>query len=181
VAAKGEWPKSFVIPSILLTLGAAVLLIWHVEDPTRKIDAWTVALLVVAFLPWLRTVFDSITFPGGGAITYRELKAVQEQQQYDLDALRFVVANFLAVDEKQLLRKFADDHPYEVPETVPAEVADAIENLSGAGLIERNVSRVDGPPRLVLRVGPWDIKKRWHITELGKEYLQHLDATDKSQ
>ena len=178
MADKGEWPKSYVIPSVVLSLVAAGLLVWHVIDPVPHIDAWANALLVVAFLPWLRTVFDSITFPGGGAIKYRELKAAQEQQQYDIDALRFVVANFLEAGEKRLLREFTNDSPYVVTNPVPAEVADAIDHLSGAGLIERNVPRGNGRGPLVLRK-TLDIKKAWHITELGEEYLKHLDATNK--
>jgi hypothetical protein len=59
MAKKGEWPKSYVIPSVILTLACGGLLYWHLKDPTRKVDAWAVTLLVVGFLPWLRTVFEN--------------------------------------------------------------------------------------------------------------------------
>lgn len=51
-----EWPKSYILPSIILSLACGGLLFWHVKDPARQIDAWAVTLLVVGFLPWLRKV-----------------------------------------------------------------------------------------------------------------------------
>ena len=70
--AKGAWPKSYVIPSLVLSATAAAFLVWRVLNPAAPVDAWTVALIVVVFLPWLRTVFESIEFPGGGSVKWRE-------------------------------------------------------------------------------------------------------------
>jgi hypothetical protein len=37
-------------------------------------------------LPWLRTVFEGIEFPGGGSVKYRELNATQERAVHLLRA-----------------------------------------------------------------------------------------------
>jgi hypothetical protein len=58
MADKREWPKSYVIPSVVLSLTAAGLLVLHVIDSARHIDAWAVMLLVVGF--------DSV--PGSGGL-----------------------------------------------------------------------------------------------------------------
>jgi hypothetical protein len=93
--AKGDWPKSYVIPSLALSGTAAGFLIWHVIDPAGKVDGWTITLLVVGFLPWMRTVFESIDFPGGGSVKYlRKVAAEQERQAEDIQALRFLLARF---------------------------------------------------------------------------------------
>jgi hypothetical protein len=42
-----KWPKSYVI----------------------HIDGWAVTLLIVGFLPWLRTVFESMDFPSATPAT----------------------------------------------------------------------------------------------------------------
>jgi hypothetical protein len=69
---------------------AAGFLIWHVADPAARVDGWTITLLVVALLPWLGTVFESLGLPGGGNVKWREVKAEQMRQADDIQALRFL-------------------------------------------------------------------------------------------
>lgn len=177
VAGKGEWPKSYVIPSVVLSLACVVLLVWHFIDPTRQIDAWTVTLLIVGFLPWLRPVFESIAFPGGAALKYRQLEAKQDRQEDEIRALNFLVANFLTSDQKRVLRKFAEEGPYEwAEETRPAESLAAIGGLHGPGLLERNPSLTpETAPSLYSDGGTGDVKIVFRITDLGREFLKHLD------
>ncbi|OBK45605.1 hypothetical protein A5657_03035 [Mycobacterium kubicae] len=82
--ATGDWPRSYVIPSFVLSLTAASFLLWHVLDPARKIDGWAITLLVVAFLPWLRTVFESITFlaalPSSGSERLKQSKYARQRK-----------------------------------------------------------------------------------------------------
>jgi hypothetical protein len=181
MAGRGEWPKSYLIPSVILSLTAAGLLVWHFVDPAKQIDAWTVTLFVVAFLPWLRTVFESIDFPGGGSVKYRQLEAKQEQQQDEIRALNFLVANFLTPDQKRVLRKFAEEGPYEwAEETRPGESLTAIGGLQGPGLLEQNPSMTqETMPMLYSNGGTGDVKIMFRITELGREFLKHLDRADE--
>jgi hypothetical protein len=106
--AKGDWPKSYVVPSLAVSLTAVGFLIWDVVDPAAKVDGWTITLIVVAFLPWLKTVFESIEFPGGGSVKWRrEVEAEQERQAADIQALRFLFARFLKKPEREILQRLA--------------------------------------------------------------------------
>ncbi|MGA8329338.1 MAG: hypothetical protein WB777_08595 [Mycobacterium sp.] len=167
MAGKGEWPKSYVIPSILLTLGAAVLLVWHVKDPARQIDAWTVILLVVGFLPWLRTVFESVEFPGGGSVKYRELKATQERQGEEIRTLQFLIANFVTDAERWHLEKLAARAPFELRPDMPDAFFDEIRRLRSLGFIrQRGEIGVSG-----LKNREGDVNDFFEISERGKMYL----------
>lgn len=111
--AKGDWSTSYVVPSVALSATATGFLVWHLLDPaTHILSGWTVTLIVVAFLPWLRTVFESIEFPGGGSVRWREkVEAEQRRQAEDIRALRFLTARFLNDDEREALENFASGKP----------------------------------------------------------------------
>jgi hypothetical protein len=53
---------------------AIALAVARVVWPDLKIDTITVMLLVVAVVPWLGEVFDSIELPGGPRLEYRRLE-----------------------------------------------------------------------------------------------------------
>jgi hypothetical protein len=108
MAATEDWPRSYVIPSTILSVTAAGFLVWHVLDPNTHIDGWAITLLVVGFLPWLRTVFESIDLPGGGSVTWRKaVEAKQERQAEDIEALQFMLARFITDGERGMLQKLA--------------------------------------------------------------------------
>jgi hypothetical protein len=59
----------------------------------------------VGFPPWLRTVFESIAFPGGGSVTWRKgVEKAQKCQAQAIEALQFLLANFLPVPEREILK-----------------------------------------------------------------------------
>ncbi|QZH67697.1 hypothetical protein [Mycolicibacterium farcinogenes] len=180
VAGKGEWPKSYVIPSVVLSVTAAGFLIWHVVDPAGRIDAWTVTLLIVGFLPWLRPIFESIAFPGGASLKYRQLEAKQDKQEDEIRALKFLVANFLPAEQKRVLRRLATDGPYDfTTESEPGEVLNALGHLQIAGLLEQNPSLTrETAPKLLADGGSGDVKIMFRITAIGREYLKHLDSAE---
>lgn len=60
--------------SVVALLGAAAHLIW----PGLKIDAITVLLVVVALVPWLGDLLESIELPGGWKVKYRDLQERQD-------------------------------------------------------------------------------------------------------
>lgn len=53
---------------------AAALAVVHVLRPGIKIDTITVLLLVVAVVPWLGGVLESIELPGGARFVFRQLE-----------------------------------------------------------------------------------------------------------
>jgi hypothetical protein len=65
------------IVQITITAGAVGVLVGHVVAP-QKFDAFALACLVVAALPWLGPVFSSIKLPGGLEVAFPPLKAAGE-------------------------------------------------------------------------------------------------------
>jgi hypothetical protein len=59
---------------LLVTIVAVSLAIAHLVWPAAKIDAITVLLVVVALLPWLGGMLESIELPGGWKVIYRKLE-----------------------------------------------------------------------------------------------------------
>jgi hypothetical protein len=175
--AKGDWPKSYVIPSLALTATAAGLLIWHLLDPAAKVDAWTVTLLVVAFLPWLRTVFESIEFPGGGSVKWRaKVEAEQERQAVDIQALQFLLARFLTRPEREVLQRLARGELIQIDhEGLSGATIQYVDSLRRLGLLAVKVDllesfrqkEAEGHTSMdVSAVG--DI---FEITDSGRQYL----------
>jgi hypothetical protein len=62
-----------------ITISALVIAIVHLIWPAITIDAVTVALLGVAILPWLSSLFKSIELPGGLKIEYQDLEKIEER------------------------------------------------------------------------------------------------------
>lgn len=172
---EGEWSKSYVIPSVLLSITAAGFLAWHVIDPGRRIDAWAVTLLVVAFLPWMRTVFESISFPGGGEVKYQKLEARQELQQGEIDAMRFVLAHFLPDDQLRVLSKFAAPEPYELA-SAGEEFFRAKNPLQSLGFIEPIPENWTEE----FNEGSKDLKTLMRLTDSGREYLELRKKSESS-
>ena len=65
---------SFVI-SIFAILVAVVHLVW----PALTIDSITIALIVIAIIPWLGSLFKSLEFPGGLKVEYHELQKAADK------------------------------------------------------------------------------------------------------
>src|SRR6266536_979052 len=99
-----SWPK---LPwlKLLIPLIALVFIVVRIFWPGLQIDAITIGLLVVAFLPWLSTLIESAKLPGGYEFTFRRIEAKQEQQQSEVERLRFVVSHLLTEGELNILKQ----------------------------------------------------------------------------
>lgn len=62
---------------LLISIVASIFIVLHLVDPALRIDAVSLALLIVAMLPWLGSVFKSIEFPGGGKVEYQDLQKAE--------------------------------------------------------------------------------------------------------
>jgi hypothetical protein len=164
--AKGEWPRSYVIPSLMLSLTAVGFLAWHVIDPARKIDGWAVTLLVVAFLPWLRTVFESITFPGGASVKWlRRVETEQERQAEEIEAIRFLLARYLTKSERELLKQLASGYPVPI-NSDDSTLLKRAESLHRAGMIAGHTDFL-----ALRKQGLSTINELFNLTESGQRYL----------
>ncbi len=60
----------------LVALGIAISRFWF---PNLPIDATTIALLLLALIPWLSQIFSSVELPGGWKFVFRELQKTGER------------------------------------------------------------------------------------------------------
>lgn len=60
----------------LVTLGVALI---HILWPDLAIDGITLALLVIALVPWLAPIFRSLELPGGLKVEFQELQKAAER------------------------------------------------------------------------------------------------------
>jgi hypothetical protein len=58
--------------SIVISVGAVALAAAHLIWPRAKLDSVTVVLVLIALLPWLGVIFESIQMPGGWQFDYRK-------------------------------------------------------------------------------------------------------------
>lgn len=77
-----------VTVTVVAVAVAAVHLIW----PNLKIDVVTVLLLVIAVIPWMRGVVDSVDVPVLGSVKFRAMqkKAIFREQQETIEAERAI-------------------------------------------------------------------------------------------
>jgi hypothetical protein len=68
-----------ILTSVAITGLAVFSGISHLIWPSVHIDGTLVALAVVAALPWLGSIMDSLSLPGGWTIKYREIQRATEQ------------------------------------------------------------------------------------------------------
>jgi hypothetical protein len=66
--------KTSMLTRLLVTGVALAIAAVHLIWPRLKLDSIIVALLVIALLPWLGAVFESLELPGGWKVQYREIQ-----------------------------------------------------------------------------------------------------------
>src|SRR5689334_8773781 len=76
---KGNAAKASMLTRLLVTVVALAAVAAHLIWSDLKVDGVVVAMLVVALLPWLGSVFESLELPGGWKLQYREIKQQLEK------------------------------------------------------------------------------------------------------
>jgi hypothetical protein len=89
------------IPHTVISGAALLIALGHMVFPSVKVDAVTLALILIAVLPWLGSVFKSVELPGGIKVEYRALeKAAQDADKVGLLAaprLEIAKPSYIAV------------------------------------------------------------------------------------
>jgi hypothetical protein len=57
---------------IAVSVGAVAVMVARFVWPNLKVDVFTLALVIVALLPWLSGMIESAKFPGGWEVKFRE-------------------------------------------------------------------------------------------------------------
>ena len=78
------WRRHLI--ATVVSLLALAVAIAHLVAPDLKIDNVTVALLVIAVVPWLRELFTSIELPGGLRVEFRDVEQRIEAAEAMADA-----------------------------------------------------------------------------------------------
>lgn len=62
-----------------ITLGALLLALAHLIWPSLTIDVITLALVVIAIIPWLEPLLKSLKLPGGLEVEFKDLEDTKER------------------------------------------------------------------------------------------------------
>ena len=65
----------------VVSLGALLLALSHIIWPLLAIDAITLALIIIAILPWLAPLVKSLELPGGWKVEFQELQKVASRAE----------------------------------------------------------------------------------------------------
>ena len=63
----------------------------------------TVALVILALLPWFSTIIESVELPGGGKLLFREVRAVVAAQEQKIRAQQEVINQLVIYSMSQLI------------------------------------------------------------------------------
>ncbi|ORB49411.1 hypothetical protein BST43_23400 [Mycobacteroides saopaulense] len=150
----------------------------HTITPEVKVDGWSVALLVILFLPWLRTVFESIDFPGGGSVKFRrEVKAEQERQAKEIEAMWFLLGRFLQKPERELLQRLDKGEEVRVTDGPGDRLFHQVDSLRRTGMIAlkpglrekyQQLSTTTGQTSMDLTI----VGDLYEISDAGRKYLE---------
>lgn len=166
---------------LLIPLIALVFIVVRIIWPKLQIDAITIGLLAVAFLPWLSTLIESAKLPGGYEFTFRRIEAKQEQQQSEVERLRFVVSHLLTKGELTILTILASSDPFVVgpqQQFLNSPFQNELRHLQGLGFIEVAPDQhfTWFQDRVIKE--KVDVKAYFIITQVGKKYLELRDQAD---
>lgn len=101
----------------LISIFAIILVIVHIVWPNLTVDLITVALLVVAIIPWLGSLFRVVELPGGVKVEYHDLQKVTDSAK-----------------KAGLLKKKSTNGSRSIKKPVYQEIALEDPNLALAGL-----------------------------------------------
>lgn len=138
-----------------------------------KLDSIGLSLIGISALPWIASYLRSAELPGGLKVQFQEIKAEQARQAREVDAIKFLVSNFLTVAEQDHLKKIAvSTTPFMVKaDHTSSFFASELRKLRALGFIRqitdegvRTLLRDDGQTRNVCDF--------FNVTERGREFLQ---------
>jgi hypothetical protein len=76
---KSNAAMTSMLTRLMVTAVALAAVAGHLIWSNLKLDGAVVAMLLIALLPWLGSVFDSLELPGGWKLKYREIQQQLEQ------------------------------------------------------------------------------------------------------
>jgi hypothetical protein len=173
--AQERWPKTRIIPSILISVTAGGFLAWHLVDPAARVTGWTIVLLVIVFLPWLGDVFESLGFAGANVKWRREVEEEQERQAVQIETMQFLLARFLSEPERQLLLRLASGDSVRVEDGFGGSTIQRVDKLRRMSMIAvkaellESFGQLEASGHTSMDVSV--INEIFAVTESGRQYL----------
>jgi hypothetical protein len=168
--------KPPVWASIAFSLIALALMGLQLFNNGAKVDAWVVGLFLVAAVPWLSMLVESVKVPGIEA-KFREVKADQKRQRDDIKALQFLVANFVVPDDYRVLKNFADESGVvQVDNTNAPGLFVTVNRLKELHFLAPTSLWAEAASEVTATQWHGDMKALFTVSELGREYLRLRDA-----
>ena len=162
---------------LLSPIVVIVIIVARAWFPSSLTDSVTLVLIIVAVLPWLALFLESAQF-GSASLKFRQLEERQEQQEYQIRALQFLVRNYVSEDELGHLRKLAsDDSVFEFTQSTTTK------------FFEQELNRLRAMRLIANRQGKYlhdlisqqsaNVKDYFVIREKGRKYLDLLDEFEE--
>jgi hypothetical protein len=165
VAVVKDWKLRAAV-SLVATAALVVALVFP-----GRVDTVAIALIVLAVLPWAASFVDTAELPGGWRLTLRQVVVRQDEQQDQLEMMRFLITHFASAYERDHLAKLRDGVPFQYgnDETRPS-FEQELRRLLSVGLIERV------PGKGIRTLGEYgDLREHFTITSDGRRFLRLLD------
>jgi hypothetical protein len=167
---------SALVPKMIVTGVALLALFVHLVTEKTRLDATGLTLLILALLPWLASVISRAELPGGWKLEFQAVKTEQRRQAREIDALKFLVSNFLTEPECRHLEGLASDRPYRAHrDGTTAFFETEVRRLRALGFVQ---GRPDHGVRSLIRAMTEaadrgvDVKDHFEITARGRDYLR---------
>jgi hypothetical protein len=167
---KLPWPK------LLISLGALVLLVVRFIWFGHQIDGITLGLFVIAVLPWFSELIQSLEY-GGLKIQFRDIQARQEQQQSEINTLKFLISHFVTGAEFEHLKKLraGESLLFDTSSDTWPYLQKDLRRLRDFGLINNYPNR---GIRSMERQKQGNTENYFFITKAGKDYLELRTQVD---
>ena len=151
---------------ISVSLLAVIGLFVHLFLKIDRFDGTAAGLLLIAVLPWLADLLDTLELPGGWKVNFRNIKREQMEQRKLLEQLQLAVRLLLTDNELRHLKELAgtDPLPFHPGDWTNKIYETELRRLRALGLIKGSVGGY-------FRAGG-DAHKHLQITEEGIKYLQ---------
>jgi hypothetical protein len=172
--------KSSTLVAKLAVTGVALLaLVLHLVWEKTRLDTTGLVLVLLALLPWLASVLSRAELPGGWKLEFQTVKSEQLRQAREINALKFLVSNFLTEPEYKHLEGLASDNPFRVHrDGNTSHFEMEMRRLRALGFIQGRPGH--GVRSLIGAINQGegqgvDVKDHFEITARGRDYL-HLRA-----
>ena len=165
-----------IIGKSVVSAIAIIALLLHLFTESSRFDTAALVLVFLAVLPWLASVISRAELAGGWKLDFQVVKNEQRRQAQEIEALKFLVSNFLTEPECRHLEGLASSKPYPARQDgTTAFFEIEMRRLRALGFIQ---GRPDHGVRSLLKAlhdasgREVDVKGFFEITARGRDYLR---------